>query len=91
VRAGGGWRLQFGPHRIPLDEKVPSRLADLLRGWLRYRGDKLLPAAEPFAQRGPGPRARGMLAPLAVGCPLCGTVCVHRVGRLGTPWAALGG
>lgn len=91
VKSGSGWRLQFGPHRLALEKKPPSEIADELHAWVRYRAEKLLPLAERQERRGPGPKAVGMLAPLAIDCPLCSTRSVLRTGRLGTPWQAIAG
>ncbi len=90
VRAGSGiWRLQFGPYRIPMNERLTDRLLVQFRNWLRYRAFKLVPAAEQSAPTRPGPRTVVILNSLAVPCPLCNTVCIHRAGRIGTPWQAL--
>ena len=86
---GGGWRLDFGPHRIALTGKLPDWTADDLRKWLVYHQTKLLPAAEQAARRSLGPLTAAILAPLAVDCPLCGSHCVHRTGQIGTPWQAV--
>ena len=90
VRAGSGiWRLQFGPYRIPMNERLSDRLLAQFRNWLRYRAFKLVPAAERSPQTRPGAQVAAILISLAVPCPLCNTVCIHRVGRIGTPWQAL--
>ncbi|OWK34820.1 hypothetical protein FRUB_09662 [Fimbriiglobus ruber] len=86
----GNWLLDYGPHRIALSGRPDGYIPDVLKKWLRYRAAKLLPAAR-ADRRGPGPWTTRLLAPLAVPCPLCGTVCVHRVGMLGTPWQAFAG
>jgi predicted RNA-binding Zn-ribbon protein involved in translation (DUF1610 family) len=91
ARLPGGWRLQFGPHRFQLTSRISYRIVDDLRKWLKYRAATLLPEAERTPPRGTGLRAVGMVAPLAVACPLCGTRSVVRTGQIGTPWQALGG
>lgn len=91
VQSVGGVRLAFGTHLIEPSGRLPARVADQLRGWLRYRTDKLLPLAEQLAARRSPDRVAALLAPLAVDCHLCGTRCVHRTGRLGTMWQAVAG
>jgi hypothetical protein len=88
-RTSDGWRLRFGQHRLALSSRVPARLAEELRKWLKYRAATLIPEAERPAPRGPGTRAVGLLAPLAVVCPLCGARSVLRAGQVGTPWQGL--
>jgi hypothetical protein len=88
-RTSDGWRLRFGPHRLVLSDRVPARVADELRRWLKYRAATLFPEAERPSPRGPGSRAVGILAPLAVACPLCGARSVLRAGQIGTPWQGL--
>ncbi len=90
-RTSDGWRLQFGPHRLVISGRVQPRLERELRGWLRYRAEVLFPEADRIGGRGTGPRAAGMLAALAVTCPLCGARSALRAGRIGTPWQALSG
>jgi hypothetical protein len=85
-RTSDGWRLRFGPHRLVLSARVPTRVADELRRWLKYRAATLFPEAERPSPRGPGSRAVGILAPLAVACPLCQARSVLRAGQMGTPW-----
>jgi hypothetical protein len=89
ARTTDGWRLRFGPHRLVLSARVPVRLADELRRWLKYRAATLFPEAERPSPRGPGSRAVGILTPLAVACPLCGARSVLRAGQIGTPWQGL--
>ncbi len=84
-----GRRLLFGPHRLVLSSRIPARVADELRRWLKYRAATLFPEAERLPPRGPGSRVVGMLAPLAVACPLCDTRIVLRAGQMGTPWQGL--
>ncbi|HET6574479.1 MAG TPA: hypothetical protein VFG68_12805 [Fimbriiglobus sp.] len=89
ARTSDGWRLRFGPHRLALSSRVPARVADELRKWLKYRAATLFPEAERPSPRGPGSRAVGILVPLAVACPLCGARSVLRAGQVGTPWQGL--
>jgi hypothetical protein len=91
VQTANGVRLAFGTHLIEPAGKLPARVADQLRGWLRYRTDNLLPLADQLAGRRSPERVAALLAPLAVDCHLCGTRCVHRAGRLGTMWQAVAG
>jgi hypothetical protein len=90
-RTSGGWRLQFGPHRIVTSGRVQPRLERELKGWLKFRAEVLFPEADRPDGRGTGPRASGMLGPLAVTCPLCGARSALRAGQIGTPWQALSG
>ncbi|MFO0851493.1 MAG: hypothetical protein U0871_23485 [Gemmataceae bacterium] len=91
VQTANGPRLVFGTHQIELTGRLPARAAELLRGWLRFRADKLLPLADQLAGRRSAGKVAALLAPLAVDCHLCGTRCVHRTGRLGTMWQAVAG
>lgn len=89
ARSSDGWWLRFGPHRLALSSRVPARLADELRRWLKYRAATLITEAERPAPRGPGSRAVGLLTALAVACPLCGSRSILRAGQIGTPWQGL--
>lgn len=89
ARTSDGWRLRFGPHRLVLSARVPARVADELGRWLKYRAATLFPDAERPSPRGPGSRVVGILAPLAVACPLCGARSVLRSSQIGTPWQGL--
>lgn len=91
VQAANGPRLIFGTHQLELTGRLPARTVELLRGWLRFRADKLLPLADQLAGRRSAGKVAALLAPLAVDCHLCGTRCVHRTGRLGTMWQAVAG
>jgi hypothetical protein len=82
---GSGWMLALGAQRIHLDRKLDWNTVDLIVRWLRYRLDKLVPAAEAADRTNPE-RVRRVLAPLAQDCSLCGRACVCRSGRVGEPW-----
>jgi len=85
----GALALRVGKQLIGLNGKLSTRLVEQLNEWLQYRAGKVLPAAEQAARMKPGLRVVRALAPLAVACTLCGSYCVHRKGRLGTPWQAI--
>ncbi|WP_149114038.1 hypothetical protein [Limnoglobus roseus] len=77
--------LVFGPHRIATERKIPEKILRVLRGWLRFRAERLIPAAGRSAG-GPVPdRVKEMLSPLVIDCPMCRTRSVVRVGEVGTP------
>ena len=84
----GRWTVQFGPHRFSTRRPVPAAAVAALRAWLKFRADRLVtPADRPAPLL---PRAVGLLAALAVPCPLCQAVAVQRAGRVGTPWEVSG-
>ena len=87
----GANALRIGKKAVALAGKLSPRMVEQLNDWLRYRGTKILPIAEHSARTPPTGKAAELLAPLAVNCPICGTLCVHRSGRLGTPWQAIVG
>jgi hypothetical protein len=89
ARVSSGWQFRYGPHRLALSSRVSGRVADEIRRWLKYRAATLFPEAERPQPRGPGPRALGILTPLVVACPLCGTRSILRIGQVGTPWQGL--
>ena len=84
--SANGRELQFGSHRIGLDRKASAKLVQLLRGWLKFRARVMIPGSEhPEPRSGPS-RASGVLAPLALQCPLCSEISVVRSGKLGVKW-----
>ena len=82
---GGGSVLVFGANRLALRRRVPERVAVALKGWLRFRAERLLSAADEHDRRGVSDRVRQIIAGESVECPLCGTRAVIRVGELGGP------
>lgn len=77
--------LAFGPHRIATERKVPEKVLRVLRGWLRFRTDRLMTAVGRYAGEAVPDRVRQMLASLAVACPMCGSRSVVKVGEVGKP------
>ena len=85
VRPGDGvTRLHVGSARLLTRKPVGPGVAAALQKWVTYYATMPPPAAGP-----PHPRAVALLRRLAVACPLCGGVAVHRAGRVGTPFDAI--
>ncbi|MGL6096637.1 MAG: hypothetical protein ACRC7O_12685, partial [Fimbriiglobus sp.] len=81
----GGKTLRFGTHRIGLDRKLSPKVVQALRTWLRFRAQLVIPSAELVDSRSSA-KAVGVLALLAVTCPLCSAVSVVRSGHRGIRW-----
>ncbi len=79
-----GWDLKFGPHRISLERRPPTKFANDLRGWLRFWASATQSTSQ--ADRVNPDRLSTFLAPISSSCPLCAVPQVVRVGRFGVKW-----
>jgi hypothetical protein len=82
---GSGSVLVFGPNRLAVRRRLSERVAAALKGWLRFRAERLLPAAEQADRRGVPERIRQLITRDAFDCPLCTTRAVFRTGEVGIP------
>jgi hypothetical protein len=76
--------LVFGQHRIATERKIPDKVVRVLKGWLKFRAERLMPAAGRSAAAAVPERVQQLLAPLAVECPMCRTRAFVTVGQIGT-------
>ncbi len=77
--------LAFGPHRIAVEDKLTERSVRLLRGWMKFRAERLMPAAGRSAGVAMPERVRQLLDPAIATCPMCSTLAFVRVGEVGQP------
>jgi hypothetical protein len=84
-RFGGGYELEFGPHRLRLARKPPDDFTDAVRGWLRFRATALLPYLDGYLAPGSPAVAERVLGPFRRRCPHCGTVSAVAIGKVGRP------
>jgi len=83
--SGSGWWLVLGAEKITLDRRLTPDVATAVRAWVRYWATKQVPQAEAADRTNPA-RVAKLLAAVKVTCPLCGTVCACRAGRVADPW-----
>jgi hypothetical protein len=82
---GGGRTLLFGRHQIEVPRKLPLEFPALIRQWLEYRAEELLPYIDGYLSPGSGKVAPRILRPFCTRCPICrshSTVSPGCVGRL---------
>ncbi|MBX3397892.1 MAG: hypothetical protein KF873_04055 [Gemmataceae bacterium] len=77
--------LVLGPHRIAVEDKLTERSVRLLRGWMKFRADRLMPAAGRSTGTSMPERTRQILEPAIATCPMCSTRSFIRVGEVGQP------
>ena len=78
-----GRELAFGRHRIPLAGVLPAEFATVLKAWLRYRAEVLLPFIDGYMAGGSKDVSRRVLAPFSRKCRNCGTVSAVARGAVG--------
>jgi hypothetical protein len=81
--AHGGRELFFGHHHIEVATKLPSDFPQLLRKWLRFRAEALVPFIDGYRVPGSEDIARRVLGPFSRRCLRCGTVSVMGCGAIG--------
>jgi predicted RNA-binding Zn-ribbon protein involved in translation (DUF1610 family) len=79
----GSQVLVFGSHRIAVEDKLTERSIRILKAWLKFRAERLIPAAGRSAGAVMPDRVRQMLEPVLANCPMCGTRSFIRVGEVG--------
>jgi hypothetical protein len=75
--------LVFGPHRLQMPKKVSDRVLRVLKGWVRYYAERLLPAAGSSANVPPSRISERLLSGTDQTCSHCGIVCRVRTGEVG--------
>jgi hypothetical protein len=78
-----GRELVFGQHRIELARELPTEFVEVVRQWLRFRTDTMLPFIEGYLSPGSGESSTRVLTPFCRRCLSCGTVSVASVGAVG--------
>jgi hypothetical protein len=78
-----GRELVFGRHRIVVGGRLPLEFADVVKAWLQYRAEQLLPFIDGYLGGGRGAAARRVLAPFCLQCPGCGIVSAVGRGMVG--------
>lgn len=75
--------LVYGTHTIGLNRKLPTKILQQLQQWLRFRADRLMPAAEASEIEPRSERVETLIAPSVVECPMCGTRSYLQTGEVG--------
>jgi len=83
--SGSGWWLVLGAEKLTLDRRLTTDVVNAVRAWVRYWAAKQVPQADAADRANPA-RVAKLLAAVKVTCPLCGTVCACRAGRVAEPW-----
>lgn len=78
-----GRELVYGRHRIELARELPAEFIQVIRRWLRFRTDSMLPFIEGYLSPGSGRSAIRVLRPFCRRCSTCGTVSAVSVGAVG--------
>jgi hypothetical protein len=81
--ANDGRRLIFGQHRIDAARRLPAELPALLRRWLRFRADVLVPFIEESLAAGSQEVANRVLGPFCRRCLACGAISAVSAGSIG--------
>ena len=75
--------LVYGTHTIGLNRKLPTKILQQLQQWLRFRADRLMPAAEASKTEPRSERVESLISPSVVECPMCGTRSYLQTGEVG--------
>jgi hypothetical protein len=78
-----GRELIFGRHRIELARELPTEFVEVIRQWLGFRTEKMLPFIDGYLSPGTGEISTRVLRPFCRQCLSCGTVSVVSVGAVG--------
>jgi hypothetical protein len=81
--ARGGRELIFGHHHIEVPTKLPADLPEMLRKWLQFRAEALVPFIDGYRMPGSKDIAKHVLGPFCRRCLRCGTVSVMGCGAIG--------
>jgi hypothetical protein len=79
---GDGSELVFGQHRLELAGELPLEFLALIRQWLRFRTEMMLPFIEGYRSPGSADISARVLRPFCRCCLSCGTVSVVSVGAI---------
>jgi hypothetical protein len=81
--AVNGRELVFGRHRIELNFKLSAEFVELIRRWLRFRVEAVVPYIDGYLSHGSGESSSRVLRPFCRKCSSCGTLSVVSVGAVG--------
>jgi hypothetical protein len=85
-----GRELILGRHRVAVGGRLPAEFAGVVKQWLRFRADALVPFIDGYLAGGGGDAARRVMVPFCRKCLACGTVSVVGRGVVGRAVAANG-
>jgi hypothetical protein len=78
-----GRELVFGRHRIDASRRLPGDLPALIRKWLHYRAEVLVPFIEESLASGSEEVVQRVLGPFCRRCLACGTISAVSAGAIG--------
>jgi uncharacterized C2H2 Zn-finger protein len=81
--ANGGRELIFGRHRIEAPGKLPEDFPEVVRRWLRFRADVLVPFIDGYLSPGADAITRRVLGPFCRQCKACGMISAMGCGFIG--------
>jgi hypothetical protein len=81
--ARDGRELVLGRHRVESPRRLPDELPELVKKWLRFRVEALLPFIDGYLSPGSAEVSRRVLGPFCRRCLACGTVSTVGRGAVG--------